>query len=388
MIVTDSLGLYPVQFTDIYGYYSFNISQIPYGENTLFYVSNTSYSSKLYPITILPNIFYNFSFYILPLHPPGWNTTPGNVSASYVVQIWNQYQYPVPDALVEFYRFFNTTGNFTYIGGFISDGNGEGSITLDPYDLYMIKIYADGFIDAIYQWEPNIVDQGLVKHFMIYPSPAGEEDVWDNITSNIDPLVRNQYDSFTFYFNITSSDSMLEWFSMQVYRVHNTTGVLTSLYLGNFSVASGGSLHYTVANISGKYFLKCQFKKTGFDTYKFGDINTYTYIKWGPDTSVNDLDSKLIHTLGRSPVFVITASGETVVSYIALLITFVVVVGLFTLSPRFAGFGLVLIGLLIGLLKGPLGLIPNVVLNWTVAGAIIALGIILAITTKKEETTG
>jgi hypothetical protein len=304
------------------------------------------------------------------------------------VQIWNQYQYPVPDALVEFYRFFNTTGSFTYIGGFISDGNGEGSITLDPYDLYMIKIYADGFIDAIYQWEPNIVDQGLVKHFMIYPSPAGEEDVWDNITSNIDPLVRNQYDSFTFYFNITSSDSMLEWYSMQVYRVHNTTGVLTSLYLGNFSVASGGSLHYTVANISGKYFLKCQFKKTGFDTYKFGDINTYTYILWGPDTSVNDLDSKLIHTLGRSPVFVITASGETVVSYIALLITFVVVVGLFTLSPRFAGFGLVLIGLLIGLLKGPLGLIPNVVLNWTVAGAIIALGIILVITTKKEETMG
>lgn len=388
ILVTDSEGLYPIQFTNVYGYYSFNISEIPYGENTLFYISNSSYQSRLYPIDIIPNIFYNFSFYLPPLHPPGWNTTPANTSASYKVQIWNQYQYPVPNALVKFYKMFNTTGVFTYIGGFVSDGNGEGSIILFPYQLYMIKITCDGFEDSTHWWEPNIVDQGLFKHFMIYPSPTSGEDVWVNLTNNIDPVNRNQYNSFTFYYNISSSDSQLIWFSGQVFRIENGTGTLTSLYLGNFSTPTGGSLSYTVPNASGRYYFKCQFKKQGFDTYKFGDINTYTYIKWGPDTSVSNLDNKLIHTLGRSPVFVITATGETVVSYIALLITFVVIVGLFTLSPRFAGFGLVLMGLLIGVLKGPLGLIPDVILNWTVAGVIIALGLILTITTKKEETSG
>jgi len=388
MLVTDSLGLHPVQFNNVYGYYSFNISQIPYGTNTLFYVSNISYYSKLYPITIIPNLFYNLSFYLPPLHPPGWNTTQENASASYVVQIWNEYQYPVTNALVKFYKMFNTTGNFTYIGGFVSDGNGEGSIRLFPYQLYMIKITADDFIDATYWWEPNIVDQGLIKQFMIYPSPPGGDDIWVNLTSNIDPINRNQYGSFTFYYNITSSDSQLDWFSMQVYRVHNTTGALTSLYLGNFTTPAGGTISYTVTNVTGKYYVKCMFKKTGFDTYRYGDINTYTYLIWPSDTSVSNLDNKLINTLGRSPIFVITTTGETVVSYIALLITFVVTVGLFTLSPRFAGFGLVLMGLLIGILKGPLGLIPNTVLNWTVAAAIIALGLILTISTKKEEVYG
>jgi hypothetical protein len=388
VLVTDSSGINPVNFTNVYGYYNFNISQIPYGDNTLFYVSNSSYYSQLYVLDIEQSVFYNFTFYLMPLHPPGWNTTPGNVSASYMVQIWNQYQYPVPNARVEFYHYFNTTANFTYIGGFVSDGNGQGSIFLLPFNLYQIKIYCDGFIDSIENfWTPNIIDQGLIKQFMIYPLEQPKY-LWDNISSTIDPLNRNQYGSFTFYFNMTSLNGELEWFSAQVYRINNVTGALTSLYLGNFSTAAGGSLSYTVTNTTGRYYFKCQFKKDGFDTYKFGDQTTYTYFLLGIDNSISDLEDKLELALGRSPVYIITVSGETVVSYIAIIAMFVLIVGLFTFSPRFAGLAIIALGLLLGFLKGPLGLMSDVIMNWAVAGFIIVLGFILAVTKKKEEEAG
>lgn len=164
--VTDSLGLYPVQFIGTYGYYSINTSQIPYGENTLFYVSNVSYYSRLYPITIIPNIFYNFSFYLPPII--SGLTTPGNVSYSYRIQIIDERVLPVQGALVKIYRYFNTTANYTYIGGFVSDGNGQGNIMLFPYVLYMIKVIKTGYQNLTDFWAPNIEEASTIKVFKIY----------------------------------------------------------------------------------------------------------------------------------------------------------------------------------------------------------------------------
>jgi hypothetical protein len=214
IMVTDSLGLHPSQFNSIYGYYSFNITQIPYGTNTLFYISNSSYQSRLYPIDILQNIFYNFSFYLPPLHPPGWNTTPANNSAAYLIQIINEQQQPVQGASVKFYRYLNTTANYTYIGGFVTDGNGEGSISLFPYQLYMIKILAEGYQYATEAWSPNIQEQSLIKIFKIYyvtVVPPPSKIYGEHITFN------GYIDRTTHILYVNYTDTLAQTLNAQIY---------------------------------------------------------------------------------------------------------------------------------------------------------------------------
>ena len=241
ILVTDSLGLHPVQFNNIYGYYSFNISQIPYGENTHFWISNISYSSRLYPITIIPNIFYNFSFYLPPLHPPGWNVTPSNTTGSYTIYIINEQNNPVDGALVKIYRYLNTTANYTYIGGFVSDGYGMGSIILFPYQLYMIKITKDGYQDTTSFWTPNLVEQTISpsKTFKIYyieVTPQQPIYAFEDITFT---------GTLTFLINSTYS------LSLSFNDIHNyTTATILTIVAYNFTTNTTIPITtYTVGNI-------------------------------------------------------------------------------------------------------------------------------------------
>lgn len=382
IIVTDSLGLHPVQFNNVYGYYSFNISEIPYGKNTRFYISNSSYHSQLYVHDLSPDIFYNFSFYLAPLWKPPGGPPGGNETGSYRIQVINDYQVPVQGALVKFYLYMNTTMNYTYIGGFVSDGNGQGSIDIYPYNLYMIKITCDGYEDTTEFWIPNVIEQSLTisKTFKIYYSPLPEPDIFENLLVTIEPEQTNFYDSFTAYFNITSSDAQLEWMTATMSYYNSTTATWLGLFSQNTTTTTGDSISYTAPNITGNYQWSCSFGKTGFSNYTI--IKTYSIIT--PANNSDPLDDMVKHIAGRSPIYVPTLSGETVVSWTALIASFVAIFVLFGFSPKFSGLAIMSTGGILGICKSPLGLIPNGVLNWVACGFIIILGILVIMADKKE----
>jgi hypothetical protein len=383
ILVTDSLGQHPIQFNNVYGYYSFNISQIPYGTNTLFYITNSSYHSRLYPITIIQNIFYNFSFYIPPLKhnesgPPG-----GNLTGSYRIQIINDYQVPVQGALLKIYRYLNTTSTYTYIGGFVSDGNGQGSIDLFPFQMYMVKITCDGYDDITDFWTPTLEEQSLPisKTFKIYTSITPEPGIFDNLIVTIEPEQTNFYDSFTAYFNVTSSDAQLEWMTATMSRYNSTTATWACLYSLNTTTTIGGSISYIVPNITGIYQWSCSFGKTGFSNYTI--VTSYSIIEPGDNTDpLNDI---VKHIAGRSPIYIPTLSGETVVSWTALIAAFVAIFILFGFSPKFSGLAIMATGGILGFCKEPLGIVPNSVLSWIACGFIIILGLLVVMADKKEE---
>jgi hypothetical protein len=382
MIVTDSLGLYPVQFSNIYGYYSFNISQIPYGENTLFYVSNSSYHSRLYPITIIPNIFYNFSFYLPPLWKPPGGPPGGNETGSYRIQIINDYQVPVQGALVKIYKYFNTTSTYTYIGGFVSDGNGQGSINLYPFQLYMIKITCDGYTNTTEFWTPTVEEQSLAisKTFKIYTSIAPEPTIFDNLIVAIEPAAGTFDDSFTAFFNVSSSNAKLMWFTATMSRYNSTTASWLCLYSNNITTTIGGGIGFTVPNITGVYRWSCSFGKQKFSNYTM--VIDYS-ILWAAGAN-NSLDVLVKKIVGRSPIYVPSLSGETVASWSALIAAFVSIFVLFGFSPKFSGLAIMATGGILGFCKSPLGLIPNDVLNWVACGFIVILGVLLIMADKKE----
>jgi hypothetical protein len=267
MIVTDSEGLHPVQFNNIYGYYSFNISQIPYGENTLFYVSNSSYHSRLYPITIIPNIFYNFSFYLPPIISPIEGPPGSNVTCSYMIQITTtlsgeSYEQilPVSGALVKFYRYFNTTANYTYIGGFVTDGNGQGGIDLYPYQLYMIKISCSGYDDKTDWWTPNVVEQGLIKGFKIIASsvvpPVTEyTDFWTTIVFTA--TMNNTNVTSVHYYDVSGHTINTQLYLYEFYN-DSTTFVASDTRIGDNSFYWNVSL----LNYSRTYIVVLRFNST------------------------------------------------------------------------------------------------------------------------------
>jgi hypothetical protein len=263
MLVTDSLGLYPVQFTNCYGYHSFNISQIPYGENTIFFISNTSYSSRQYPITIIPNIFYNFTFYLPPLHPPGWNTTEPNTTGSYLLQVINEQNLPVQGAAVKLYRFMNYTATYNYIGGFISDGYGQGSIILFPYNLYMVKITKDGYQNLTDFWTPNIVEQGLYKTFKIYYEIPTNETTYDfmeqiHITASLN--------NATGLLTVTYLDDMAGTLNLQIYVYDVTNGTLMHT---SASILDNDVITSVTVNTTHDYEIVYKMNHTYFD-YRAG----------------------------------------------------------------------------------------------------------------------
>jgi hypothetical protein len=380
LLVSDSLGLYPVNFTNVYGYYAFNISRIPYGVNTLFYVSNSSYHSRLYPIDILPNIFYNFTFYLPPLHhnesgPPG-----GNITGSYLIQVINDYQFPVKDALVRFYRYFNTTANYTYIGGFVSDGNGQGSIDLFPFQLYMIKIICDGYQNDTEFWTPNIAEQSMTKIFKIYLSTIPEPSIFYHVIYSIEPTQSTQTGAFTAYFNITNIDAKLIWFTASMAWFNTSTSLLETFFSENITTTVGGSIACFVPNITGVYRFTCSFGKNGFSNYtiqRFYNVVNET-------NPGNNLDELITKIAGHSPVYIHTPSGDVVVAWTALIASFISIFVLFTLSPRFSGLAIMATGGVLGLFKQPLGFLPDNILSWTAIAAIIVIGLILTIETNKE----
>jgi hypothetical protein len=99
----------------------------------------------------------------------------------------------------------------------------------------------------------------------------------DGITWTIEPTWWRQTGAFTIWFNITSSDCKLEWYRIDVY--HQNQSTLTWSYLGsdNDSNACGGSVSYTIPNVTGKYSIEAWFKKTNFDAYEVSQEGSFTY---------------------------------------------------------------------------------------------------------------
>jgi hypothetical protein len=131
----------------------------------------------------------------------------------------------LPGASVQFYLYLNTTTNYTNIGGFVSDGNGQGSIDLFPYQMYMIRLFKDGYQNKTEFWTPNVVEQGLIKYFKMYYEIPTEEDVYIffeevHITGYMQNATGNLFVNYTDDMGMTSN--------LQIYIYDMTTGVLVA----------------------------------------------------------------------------------------------------------------------------------------------------------------
>jgi hypothetical protein len=271
IIVSNEDGSDVYVLNNITGAIAINASLCPQGEVSIL-VSKDGYRNRLYYLTIEPGLFYYINTY-LPL-----NTT----SELYMITVVgdkNEYgnSPPVEHALVTIKTYMNCTGQYETITNLYTDASGQCDLYLRS-TLYKVTMEKTGYYTNSEDYIPNV--ELRTRTFRLSVQPAGEEPIdylFKNITYEIYPTGQIHYGSFTIWWNITSSDNQLEWYSLEVTKYNSTTGLWDQIFYQNDTNPGGGSINYTVANVTGRYAAEFWFKKIGFDPYKMIEIGSIQY---------------------------------------------------------------------------------------------------------------
>ena len=383
VMVTNESGSKVYSASNISGYTIISTNSTPRGEHvTVFFASHYYkhyYSSRIYYIDIYAGVWYNLSGYLARINPQMIT----NNSYPYLIRVINMFNNPLDGVHVIVKGVINAYGNFTEISDGYTDANGGFVAYLIPSRLYKVFLSKDTFISSIQNLLPDPIFYGdnYPTTYYLYESDTALNQLMNNIVLTVVPTYTSFESSFTIFYNISSSDSMLQWYTASFYFYNTTTDTWVLLFTSNFSSTIGGSISYVVPNSTGSYKICYGFKKTGFDLYM---SNSQYYSIWYYLVGPTGLDDLLNHTIGYSPVYVHTSTGDVVVSWTALITAVGMLFVLFTFSPKFAGLGVMALGAVLGFCKGPLGFIPDSLLSYVAIGAIIILGFLMIIEQNKE----
>jgi len=277
-------------------------SSVPYGDNTMIEISKAGYNSRIYYVDLEPGGIIFFNAYLIS------STT----SELYLLQVKNNIDQVVPDATLRFRHYINESTGFANVSSIVTDGEGQANIYLIPGELYKIIIEATGYDTGISDYYPS--DSIFTHTLRIYFSNSTGEPkkyLFDNIVWNIDPLDPYHNGSIDLFYNISSSDSKLEWFNATVHMWNSTNETWVLLYAENITdQPTGGTIDYTITNIEGKYSFTCRFKKEDFNTYTFGtdeSCRIYYVFREGLGSGLGDI-AYVIYML-LTIVLMIAATG-------------------------------------------------------------------------------
>ena len=368
---------------------------IPFGDNTIITINASKYKQSQYYYDFELNNFYNLSFYLSPTITETDEGTGDDESENYTttrlyrIRVIDTFQNAISDVKVNVKFYANTTDTYDNTSILLTDGYGEADVYLVPNSNYKVFLTKSGYSQVgSKDWIPDPVFYGAnyPKIFQMTVDSGEDITIWTGVNWSIEPLIYDYYDNFTMYFNITSENDDLEWFRAVVYLWNSNSETWETLYSETSTSSSGGSISYTTINGTGRYALECSFKREDYDSYNFGPPHSsekYVFTIWplgSPFDAGLTLDEAITGTVGASPVYV----GDTVVAYSSLIGCFIAMIILFTFSPKFAGFAIIVLGIVIAAFKQPLGLIGDDVMNIGVAAMIIILGVITIYAMKKK----
>ena len=360
-----------------------NVSDIPQGYNIVLVVNATGYEGRIYYLDISVTGNYFIDCYLAP------TVAKGETTKLYTVKVIDTYQNAISDVKVTISRYRNETVGYVDVSSDYTGGYGEVTFYLIPESFYRVNLSKSGYTQAGSKyWVPDPIWYGVnyPKIFQMTIDSGDEINVFTGINYSIEPLATDHYADFTMYFNITSESNDLEWYKAVVYLWNNTLETWVVLYSETSTTSSGGSISYTTVNGTGRYALECSFKREDFDSFNFGtphSDNKCIFNIWpsggSGDTGLT-LDEAITGNVGASPVYV----GTVIVAYSSLIACFIAMILLFTFSAKFAGFAIIVAGIVIAAFKQPLGLIGDDVMNMGIAALIIILGLLTIYVAKKK----
>jgi len=223
------------------------------------------YRTRIYYRDVIEGSYYGMNTFLPP--------TEG--SSLYQLNVIDEFNQPVQNAYMNIKRYIG--GEFQQVSSLYTSAQGTTEIYLMDGEQYKIVITKDGYLTEI---ADIVTDTEIRTHtFKLLFSgsiPDVEYSIFHNITWSIEPVDYQHEEPLNLFYNISSIDNQIAWFSASVYYynstldANNVTIGWQLLYSDNQSTSSGGSINYLTTNKSGRYAFVCALKKVGFPMYIFG----------------------------------------------------------------------------------------------------------------------
>jgi hypothetical protein len=251
---------------------SINASLCPQGDDISILVFKNGYRNRIYYLDIFGGVFYYLNVY-LPV-----NTT----SELYMITVVgdkNEYgnSPPIDHVFVTIKTYVACTGLYEVVTNLYTDAYGQCAMYLRSTQ-YKVIMEKTGYATASEDYIPEVSLRS--RTFKISLNPVDIEyrqHLFENIDYSITPLGQIHYGSFTITYSITSSDNQLEWYSLTVTKYNATSNLWDTIYNSNQSNPGGGTLSFTVPNVTGRYAAEFWFKKIGYAPYKVIEMASILY---------------------------------------------------------------------------------------------------------------
>jgi len=305
-------------------------NDIPYGDDTIFVITNSSYKQRTYYYDLAINSFHNYTFYLPPhttVVDPGSGDDGGNTTDTILclISVIDELEQPIPDANVTVKRYINTTDSYETISRLLTDGNGQISIWLVPNTLYLFDISKDGYVQTGSKyWTPTTLL--YVKTFMLEFEDVEPEE--PEIPS--EEIVFNGYISGSvLYINYTDGINDTINTNILVYELNHSTNI-ESFYTSFSDTTNAAFQVNTSINTSNTYRVVLHYNHSYWGYQK----QTILFNgNWTPPTTQDDSNNLFTLVYGFNPF-----------GWTNTLMWFFMLVGLMYADERDTGKILVLLG--------------------------------------------
>ena len=364
--ITNSDASITYTASDLTNIHYIDLNDIPFGDDTIFVVSNSSYRQRIYYYDISLNTFLNYSFFLPPIEvpvDPGSGDDGGNTTTTILclISVLDELSQPVPNATVDVKRYINTTDSYEDIAIRITDGNGQFTEWLIPNILYRFEITKSEYVQTGSKfWTPTSSE--YAKTFML----EFEEDEYLPGESELEEIIFNGYISGNILY-INYSDNMNETINTQIY-IYETNHSTTNTVLFDSNSKTGYNSFQVSFNIntSNTYTVILHYNHTTFGYQSRTIIFEGEY-----DTVTTQSKGDLLFELNY---------GTNPFGWSNVFMWIILIAGCMTLDQRGAGVTLIIVGFICLFLSYWIGF--NTVLSGIAGGVIpiifIALGFMVA----------
>jgi len=282
---------------------------------------------------------------------------------------------PENNAIAYLYKYNVTSRQYIHMDYLQAD------MTIRPYltlgDTYYIGVGCDVFVED--NLGPLTITEA--EYFVSVYYTTNQSTFWDDIFETEFGWAGN-----TLYFDFvdtshTGAGGVINS-TIQLYYVENDT--LIEVW---YPLVAPWDFNYTYAGLNTTFnyqiCLTVRYNTTGDASENWNERRCM--LIFGNGTAFIDdpsfVNRVVSQILGESPV---TWEGQSV-AWTSMVAAFLSIYVFFTLSERYAGFGVMLVGFVMGIMKFPLGLITNDVFNWVAVTLVVSIGILMVLRMKKRS---
>lgn len=325
VLISNSGGDETYYGPDLWGYTFINVTTIPMGDDIGFYISNSSglYNSRIYYYDIIPNIFYNFSFYLpVTLIPPSTND-----SYYYGIKVVDMNGAEIPNVLVTVKTYILTTGVFEIVASGYTAADGIYAVWLRGSSLYKIFLNKTGYKDNVNNFPTpsgGITITYVLEFEDIYIQPArnpGFYVFFEDLSSRTNStLYLHYHDTLDGTINV----------HVYVYEHNVTTGNITVFYSNEGITLSEFYLNLTGLRANNSYSVNLFYNHT-----EFGSQSLTAYFEGWHTTLITPYQLNIVLTA-------IFKSGAMVLSHFMMFLLLLAM--FYWVDKEHVGIGLIIIG--------------------------------------------